>query len=137
MSAIITIQGNLTREPELLVGSDGMARCRLTVAVNRKVRSDSEGRPSEAVSFFTVVAFRELATNVCESLRRGSRVVVTGRFDQRTWENSKGEKQSSFELVADDIGASLRHVTGTLRKAAPQPELTIDLPPMPALASTS
>ena len=132
MSTTITIQGNVTREPEIRVTPDGRSMCNLSVAVNRKVPSKKTGGFIESVSYFDVVAFDDLATNACETLGKGSRVVVTGRLDQRAWETASGEKRTKYELVAADIGASLRWVSGQLKRSnhtATVPVITA--PPLP------
>lgn len=132
MSTTITIQGNITKEPVLRTTGSGTPTCTLSVAVNRKVPARNEPGFVESVSYFSVVAYQQLAVNACETLRRGSRVVVTGRLDQRSWETAGGEKRTSYELVADDIGASLRWASGTFAKSmsgAAAPVL-VGLPPI-------
>lgn len=138
MSTTITIQGNITKEPVLRATGTGTPTCELSVAVNRKVPARNDSGFVDSVSYFSVVAYQQLAVNVCETLRRGSRVVVTGRLDQRTWETAGGEKRTSYELVAEDIGASLRWATGHLTKtvsgtAAP----VVGLPALTLAATTS
>ena len=133
MSTTITIQGNLTREPELRLTGAGGSSCTLSVAVNRKAPARNDNGFVDTVSYFSVVAYNALATNVCDTLRKGSRVVVTGRLDQRTWETAGGEKRSSYELVADDIGASLRWATGAMKRSVSAAEMvvTVAAPPLP------
>ena len=136
MSATITIQGNVTREPEIRITGSGAPSCSLSVAVNRKVPSKNGGGFVESVSYFTVIAYQALATNACETLRKGSRVVVTGRFDQRVFETASGEKRTVYELVADDIGASLRWASGEIKRSprsAPMP--LILAPPLPVVGA--
>jgi single-strand DNA-binding protein len=70
----------------------------------------------EAVSFFDIVCWREMAENASESLSKGARVVVTGRLEQRSWETPEGEKRSKIEVVADEIGPSLRWATAQVTK---------------------
>ena len=53
-----------------------------------------------------------MAENVAESVSKGTRVLVTGRLEQRSWETNDGEKRSKVEIVADEIGPSLRWATG-------------------------
>jgi single-strand DNA-binding protein len=57
-----------------------------------------------------------MAENVAESIPKGARVVVTGRLDQRSWETQDGEKRSKVEIVADEIGPSLRWATAQVVK---------------------
>lgn len=107
----ITIVGNLTRDPELRYTPAGAATCNFGVAVNRVWTDRQTNEKKEATSFFNVVAWREMAENAGESLGKGSRVVVTGRLEQRSWETTDGEKRSVVEIVADEIGPSLRWAT--------------------------
>jgi single-strand DNA-binding protein len=79
--------------------------------VNRRWQNRQTNAWEESTSFFDVVAWREMAENVGESIAKGTRVVVTGRMEQRSYENQAGEKRSAVELVADEIGPSLRWAT--------------------------
>jgi single-strand DNA-binding protein len=62
--------------------------------------------------------WREAAENVAESLTRGSRVIVTGRLKQRSFETREGEKRTVFEVEVDEIGPSLRYATAKVNKAS-------------------
>ena len=68
------------------------------------------------MSFFDVVCWREMAENVSESLTKGARVLVTGRLEQRSWDSPDGDRRSKIEIVADEIGPSLRWATAEVRK---------------------
>ena len=107
----VTIIGNCTRDPELRFTPSGMAVATFGVAVNRRWQNRSTNEWEEAVSFFDVTAWQQLAENVAESVQKGTRVIVTGRLDQRSWETQDGEKRSKIEIVADEIGPSLRYAT--------------------------
>ena len=107
----VTIVGNLTRDPELRYTPAGAATCQFGVAVNRVWTDRQTNEKKEATSFFNVVAWREMAENAGESLAKGSRVIITGRLEQRSWETQEGEKRSVVEIVADEIGPSLRWAT--------------------------
>jgi single-strand DNA-binding protein len=104
----VTLVGNLTRDPELRFTQAGVAKAEFGLAVNRRWQNRASGEWEEATSFFNVVCWRELAENVSESLSRGSRALVTGRLEQRSWETQEGEKRSVIEVQADEIGPSLR-----------------------------
>jgi single-strand DNA-binding protein len=112
----ITIVGNITRDPEIRYTPSGQANANFGVAVNRRWMNRQTNEWEERTSFFNVVCWREMAENVGESLAKGSRVVVTGRLEQRSWENEQGEKRSVVEIVADDIGPSLRFATAKVEK---------------------
>lgn len=108
----ITIVGNLTRDPDLRYTQSGTARATLGVAVNRRWTNRRTRELEESVSFFNVVCWESLASNVAESVRKGDRVVVTGRLEQRTYERpDDGESRSVVEIVAQDVAPSLRWAT--------------------------
>ncbi len=116
MSNHVTIIGNLTRDPELRFTPSGAAVANFGLAVNRRWRNQQTNEWEEQVSFFDIVCWRELAENVAESLTKGSRVMVSGRLDQRSWETDNGEKRSKVEVVADEIGPSLRWATAQVTR---------------------
>ncbi|HEX6311069.1 MAG TPA: single-stranded DNA-binding protein [Acidimicrobiia bacterium] len=112
----VTIVGNLTRDPELRYTPSGQANATFGVAVNRRWMNRQTNEWEERVSFFNVVCWREMADNVAESLAKGSRVVVTGRLEQRSWETENGDKRSVVEIVADEVGPSLRWATAEIKR---------------------
>jgi single-strand DNA-binding protein len=100
-----TIVGNLTDNPELRHTEAGIARARFRVAVS--------GQRDQEASFFTVIVWRDQAEHAGESLSKGSRVVVLGRLQQRSWTAEDGSARSVVEVVADELGPSLRWATAT------------------------
>mgnify|MGYP006276996705 CR=1 FL=1 len=115
----ITVIGNITRDPELKFLNSGQASVRIGIAVNRRYQKNGDW--IEQTSFFDVVAYAALAENVANSLTRGTRVIVTGRLDQRSWETPDGDKRSVIEINADDIAPSLRYASASVTKN-PRPE---------------
>jgi single-strand DNA-binding protein len=112
----VTLIGNITRDPELRFTPSGQATATFGLAVNRRWQNRQTQEWEEATSFFDVVCWRDLADNVSESLSKGARVIVTGRLEQRSWETPDGDKRSKVEVVADEIGPSLRWATAEVRK---------------------
>jgi len=112
----VTLVGNITRDPELRFTPSGQATASFGLAVNRVWNDRQTNERKEAVSFFDVVCWREMAENVSESLTKGSRVLVTGRLEQRSWDSPDGDRRSKIEIVADEIGPSLRWATAEVRK---------------------
>ena len=112
----ITLCGNITREPELRFTPSGQPKANFGIAVNRRWQNRQTNEWEEAVSFFNIVAWGSLGENASESLQKGSRVLVTGRLEQRSWETEDGEKRSIVEVVADEIGPSLRWATAQVVK---------------------
>jgi single-strand DNA-binding protein len=113
---MVELIGNITRDPELRFTPSGAAVANFGLAVNRRWRNQQTNEWEEQVSFFDVVCWRELAENVTESLTKGSRVMVSGRLDQRSWETQDGDKRSKVEVVADEVGPSLRWATAQVTK---------------------
>jgi single-strand DNA-binding protein len=112
----VTIAGNLTREPELRFTPSGQASATFGIAVNRTWTDRQSQERKESSSFFDVVAWGNLAENAAASLAKGTRVVVTGRLDQRSWETQEGEKRSKVEITADDLAPSLRWATAQVTR---------------------
>jgi single-strand DNA-binding protein len=103
--ASVSFAGNLTDDPELRHTEAGIARAMFRVAVS--------GRREQEASFFTVIVWRDQAEHASQSLSKGSRVVVVGRLQQRAWTAEDGSARSVVEVVADELGASLRWATAT------------------------
>ncbi|MCP5029563.1 MAG: single-stranded DNA-binding protein [Actinomycetia bacterium] len=112
----VDLVGNVTRDPELRFTPSGQAVATFGLAVNRRWQNRQTQEWEEAVSFFDIVCWAQMAENVSESVTRGTRIMVTGRLEQRSWENQEGEKRSKVEVVADEIGPSLRWATAQVQK---------------------
>jgi single-strand DNA-binding protein len=112
----VTVIGNVTRDPEMRYTPSGAAKATFGVAVSRRWQNRQSQEWEEQTSFFNVVCWREMAENVCESIGKGARVVVSGRLEQRSWETENGDKRSVVEIVADDVGPSLRWATAAITK---------------------
>lgn len=111
-----SLTGNLTRDPELRFTTGGRAVCSFGLAVNRRWKNKAGDGWEEETSFFNIVAWGDMAENVATSLTKGSRVTCTGRLQQRSWETPENEKRSVVELVADEIGPSLRWATAQIER---------------------
>jgi single-strand DNA-binding protein len=112
----ITIVGNLTDDPELRYTPNGAAVVKFRVAVNRRYRDESGQWKDGDTSYFTVNAWRNLAENIAESLTRGTRVVVAGRLQMRSWETPDGDKRSVVEIEADEVGPSLKWAKASVER---------------------
>src|SRR5215207_2570570 len=96
---------HLSDQPELRHTEGGIARAMFRVAVS--------GRREQEPSFFTVVVWRDQAEHAAQSLSKGSRVVVVGRLQQRSWTAEDGSARAVVEVVAEELGPSLRWATAT------------------------
>ncbi|MGH8870962.1 MAG: single-stranded DNA-binding protein [Acidimicrobiia bacterium] len=115
MSNNVTLIGNLVDDPELRFTPSGVAMAKVRLAVNRRWRGN-DGEWQEDTSFFTGTVWREQAESAAESLQKGTRVIVTGRLEQRSWETEQGDKRSVVEIQIDEIGPSLRWATASVNK---------------------
>jgi single-strand DNA-binding protein len=75
------------------------------------------GRREQEASFFTVIVWRDQAEHAAQSLSKGSRVVVVGRLQQRSWTAEDGSARQVVEVLADELGLSLRWATATTTRA--------------------
>jgi len=112
----VTLVGNLTRDPELRFTTGGRGQASFGLAVSRRYQVNNEWQ--EQTSYFNVVAWGTLGENASASLTKGTRVMVTGRLEQRSYETKEGEKRSVVEIIADEIGPSLRWATAQVERVA-------------------
>ena len=113
----ITVIGNLTDDPELRFTPSGAAVAKFRIASTPRTldRASGEWKDGEPL-FLACSVWRQAAENVAESLQRGSRVIVSGRLRQRSYETKEGEKRTVYELEVDEIGPSLRYATAKVQK---------------------
>ena len=102
----VTLIGNLTRDPELRYTTGGRGVASFGMAVNRRYQVNGEWQ--EQTSFFNIVCWGQLGENAAATLSKGSRAIVFGRLEQRSYETSDGEKRSVVEVIAEEVGPSLR-----------------------------
>lgn len=114
---VITIVGNLTADPELRFTPSGAAVANFTVASTPRTfdRQSNEWKDGDTL-FMRCSIWREAAENVAESLTKGTRVIVTGRLVQRSYETREGEKRTVVELQVDEVGPSLRYASAKLTR---------------------
>jgi len=114
--SIVTLVGNLTRDPELRFTTGGRGQAQFGLAVSRRYQVNNEWQ--EQTSFFNIVAWGSLGENAAASLHKGNRIIVTGRLEQRSYETKEGEKRSVVEVIADEIGPSLRWAQAQIERVA-------------------
>ena len=114
----VTIAGNCTRDPELRFSQGGLSIASFGLAYSTRKRNEQGGWEDGETSFFDVTCFGQLADNVAESIHKGDRVIVTGTLKQRSWEaKDSGEKRSKVEIIADEVGPSLKWATTVTERA--------------------
>ncbi len=99
MNKVILI-GNLTRDPELNETPNGIAVCRFSIAVSRDY-ANSEG--TRETDFFNITVWRGRAENCGKYLKKGNKVAVVGRLQNRTYEDKEGATRYVTDIVADEV----------------------------------
>ena len=115
----ITIAGNLVDDPELRFTPAGQPVAKFRVASTPRYldKNTNEWKDGDSL-FLTCNVWRQAAENVAESLTRGTRVIVSGRLRQRSYETKEGEKRTVYEVEVDDVGPSLRNASAKVNKIA-------------------
>jgi single-strand DNA-binding protein len=117
----LTVVGNLTDDPELRYTPSGAAVAKFRVASTPRFmdKNTSQWKDGDPL-FLACTVWRGVAENVAETLKRGDRVIVSGRLKQRSYETREGEKRTVVELEVDEVGPSLRYATATVKKMSRQ-----------------
>jgi single-strand DNA-binding protein len=110
----VTLVGNLTRDPELRFTTGGRGVASFGIAVSRRYQVNGEWQ--EQTSYFNIVAWGQMGENAASTLTKGMRVIVSGRLEQREYQNREGEKRTAIEINADEIGPSLRWATASIER---------------------
>ncbi|TXG78078.1 single-stranded DNA-binding protein [Patescibacteria group bacterium] len=97
----VILMGNLTRDPEVRQTPNGQTVCSFGLALNRSYKG-ADGNWQEATDFVDIVAWAQLGERVSQYLHKGSRVLVQGRLQYRSWDQD-GQKRSKLDVVANDV----------------------------------
>lgn len=107
MSSKVTLQGRLTRDPELRFTQGGKAVAQFSVVTVRRVKKNDVWE-DEDVSFWDCTAFGDMAENIVESMEKGTSVIVIGSMRQESWTTKDNEKRTSWRVNVDDVAVSVR-----------------------------
>lgn len=116
---VITVVGNLTADPELRFTQNGIPVAGFTIASTPRQldRQSGEWKDGEPL-FLRATAWRDLGEHVAASLKKGARVIASGRLRQRGYQDRDGNTRTAIELEVEEIGPSLRYATATVARAA-------------------
>jgi single-strand DNA-binding protein len=117
MSSPAFVIGNLTRNPQLSRTTDGTPVVNLSLAENSRRLVEGEWVDGPT-TFWDIVCFGAQAEHIIASVTKGVRVIAIGSFRTRTWTAADGAERSTLEIVADEIGPSLRWATIAVTKAS-------------------
>lgn len=96
------IIGNATRDPEIRQTSGGQSVASFSIATNL-VWTDQQGQRQERADFHNIIAWRKLAEIVGRFVKKGSKIYVEGRIQNRSWVGNDGQKRYTTEIVADNL----------------------------------
>jgi len=115
--AVTTISGNVVRDPQLRFTQSGDAVASFTVAHTKRKfdKATSTWVDDGDTLWVEVTAWKALGEGAAETLRQGSKVIVSGELRQRNWLDKEGNKRVTIGLDATDVGVSVR----AARKSAP------------------
>ncbi len=99
----VILMGNLTRDPETKTTSSGQSVTNFSLAVNRTWKG-ADGTQQEQVSYINCVAWGKTGEVIAQYITKGSPLLVSGRLDQRSWDDKEsGQKRSTVEVVVEDF----------------------------------
>lgn len=113
-----TIVGTCGREPELRFTGAGKGVCSFSVAVSRRWKPKDSDKWEEVTTWYNVSCWDAMGENVAASVHKGTRVMITGVVEMRSYETSEGEKRQSLEIRPDEIGVSLRWARAEIEKVS-------------------
>lgn len=97
------VAGNLTRDPEMRATPSGAQVCNFSLAVNRSFKG-SDGSQQDQVSYIECVAWGRAGETIAQYTKKGSSLMVTGRLEQRSWEDkTSGQRRSRTEVIVEDF----------------------------------
>jgi single-strand DNA-binding protein len=97
------IIGNLGADPEMRYTPNGRPVTQFNVAVNQSTKNQQTGEWVEATDWFRVSVWGDRAERAAETLRKGNKVFVEGRFKTREFEGRDGKARTSLEITADSV----------------------------------
>ena len=99
----VMIIGNLGADPEMRYTPSGRPVTQFNVAVNQSTKNQQTGEWIEETDWFRVSVWGDRAERMAESLRKGNKVFVEGRFKSREFEGKDGEKRTSLDVISDNV----------------------------------
>ena len=113
----VTVVGNMTNDPELRFTPSGAAVASFTIATNSRYldKTTNEWKDGDP-TYLRCSVWRQYAENVAESLTKGTRVIVSGKLKQRSYETREGEKRTVMEVEVEDVGPALRYATAKVNR---------------------
>lgn len=124
LSAVITIVGNLTYDPELRQTRDSKPVVNLTLAVNPRTfdRQANDWKDGEPM-FYKASAFGQLAEHIANSFKKGNRAMIHGTMKSNSWTDKDSGVQKTENIIQiEEMGASVQFTDVTIGDRAPRQE---------------
>lgn len=114
---VITIVGNLTRDPEVRNTQNGGTVVNFSIASSMRTYDRQSNQWKDGGTLFmNCSAWGEIANHIAASLTKGMRVIAQGRLQQRSYQAQDGSNRTVVELQVDEIGPSLKYATAQVQK---------------------
>lgn len=113
----VTLEGGLTRDPELAFAASGKAHARFSIAVGSRQKNQDGTWGDGPSAFWNCVVFGPLAEHVTESLHKGDRVIAVGELRPEVY-TKDGEEKRTVKVIVENIGPSLMFATAAVNKAS-------------------
>lgn len=99
----VILMGRLTRDPEVRysAGDNAMAVARFSLAVDRRRRANA-GTDEPTADFINCVSFGRQAEFAEKYLRKGTKLVVTGRIQTGSYTNKDGVRVYTTDVVVEE-----------------------------------
>lgn len=103
----VSVIGNLGRDPEIKIMSNGDKVANMSIAVSEKWKDKNTGEKKEKTEWVPVTIWGPLVNVVENYLKKGSKVFVQGKFQTRKWQDQSGADRYSTEVVLQGFGGTL------------------------------
>ena len=96
----VYLMGNLTRDPELKITSNGLYICKFSIATTRRF-SSKDGNQREETTFVDIDSFGRQAETLAKYMFKGKPIFIEGRLKLDQWENQSGEKRNKLSVILE------------------------------------
>jgi single-strand DNA-binding protein len=98
----VMLIGNVVRDPEVRTTPSGQSVASFAIATNL-VWKDKNGQQQKKAEFHNIVAWRRLGEIVGQYVKKGSKIYLEGRLQNRSWDDQNGIKRYRTEIIADNM----------------------------------
>lgn len=117
----VILLGNLGADPELRYTNSGVAVLNIRLATTERFKDKQSGEWRDKTEWHDVVLWQARAEAMAKMLHKGSKVLIEGSLQTRSWEDRQGNKRYKTEVAAQNIELCDRREGGAQPQAA-QPQ---------------